>query len=177
MHQHDNQDLLPRASSWSRGVTVSTLDSESSDRGSNPRETLHDAAVALHLVQQSPCGCSHCPTGGGHGKPACGKSCVSMPQRCLPAFRVGAGSSHQTLHEPAVALHLAQVARACSFPADLPCGCFRVARAAPQGSSAACSASGQFPAAARPDAPARQQRLVASDIQLVSWCNGQHSGL
>ena len=24
---------------WSRGVTVSTLDSESSDRGSNPRET------------------------------------------------------------------------------------------------------------------------------------------
>ena len=27
-------------SSWSRGVTVSTLDSESSDRGSNPRGTL-----------------------------------------------------------------------------------------------------------------------------------------
>ena len=25
---------------WSHGVTVSTLDSESSDRGSNPRETL-----------------------------------------------------------------------------------------------------------------------------------------
>ena len=25
--------------SWSRGVTVSTLDPESSDRGSNPRET------------------------------------------------------------------------------------------------------------------------------------------
>ena len=25
---------------WSRGVTVSILDSESSDRGSNPRETL-----------------------------------------------------------------------------------------------------------------------------------------
>ena len=25
--------------SWPRGVTVSTLDSESSDRGSNPRET------------------------------------------------------------------------------------------------------------------------------------------
>ena len=25
---------------WSYGVTVSTLDSESSDRGSNPRETL-----------------------------------------------------------------------------------------------------------------------------------------
>ena len=65
MHQHDNKDLLPQTSSWSRGVTVSTLDSESSDRGSNPRETLHDAAVALHLVQPSPCGCSHCPTGGG----------------------------------------------------------------------------------------------------------------
>jgi len=28
---------------WSRGVTVSTLDSESSDRGSNPRETSHKA--------------------------------------------------------------------------------------------------------------------------------------
>ena len=27
-------------SSWSYGVTVSTLDSESSDRGSNPREVL-----------------------------------------------------------------------------------------------------------------------------------------
>ena len=26
--------------SWSRGVTVSTLDSESSDRGSNPREAF-----------------------------------------------------------------------------------------------------------------------------------------
>ena len=25
---------------WPRGVTVSTLDSESSDRGSNPREAL-----------------------------------------------------------------------------------------------------------------------------------------
>ena len=29
----------PISSSWSRGVTVSTLDSESSDRGSNPRGT------------------------------------------------------------------------------------------------------------------------------------------
>ena len=31
--------LQELVSSWSRGVTVSTLDSESSDRGSNPRET------------------------------------------------------------------------------------------------------------------------------------------
>ena len=30
----------PRKFSWPRGVTVSTLDSESSDRGSNPREAL-----------------------------------------------------------------------------------------------------------------------------------------
>ena len=28
---------------WSRGVTVSTLDSETSDRGSNPRETSNKA--------------------------------------------------------------------------------------------------------------------------------------
>ena len=28
-------------SQWSYGVTVSTLDSESSDRGSNPRRTFH----------------------------------------------------------------------------------------------------------------------------------------
>ena len=33
--------LVPGQSlTWSRGVTVSTLDSESSDRGSNPREAL-----------------------------------------------------------------------------------------------------------------------------------------
>ena len=31
-----------------RGVTVSTLDSESSDRGSNPRE----AFLALHLIEK-----------------------------------------------------------------------------------------------------------------------------
>ena len=38
-------------SQWPRGVTVSTLDSESSDRGSNPREafclSILDAAVLL----------------------------------------------------------------------------------------------------------------------------------
>ena len=31
---------------WPRGVTVSTLDSESSDRGSNPREASIQAIVA-----------------------------------------------------------------------------------------------------------------------------------
>ena len=38
-------------SRWSRGVTVSTLDSESSDRGSNPREALqHDVHCAFDGV-------------------------------------------------------------------------------------------------------------------------------
>ena len=32
--------LEPRFHNWPRGVTVSTLDSESSDRGSNPREAF-----------------------------------------------------------------------------------------------------------------------------------------
>ena len=31
-------DLQAHLNTWPRGVTVSTLDSESSDRGSNPRE-------------------------------------------------------------------------------------------------------------------------------------------
>ena len=35
---------------WPRGVTVSTLDSESSDRGSNPRETCE---LSLDLI--APC--------------------------------------------------------------------------------------------------------------------------
>ena len=39
------------AVSWPRGVTVSTLDSESSDRGSNPREAFFSpAAVHLNLA-------------------------------------------------------------------------------------------------------------------------------
>merc|ERR1712020_487710 len=38
-HVYFLQMLLRFSDSWSRGVTVSTLDSESSDRGSNPRET------------------------------------------------------------------------------------------------------------------------------------------
>ena len=36
---------LCEVSSWPRGVTVSTLDSESSDRGSNPREAFFEFAV------------------------------------------------------------------------------------------------------------------------------------
>ena len=38
--------------SWSRGVTVSTLDSESSDRGSNPRGTFF--GPSLHRAHTSP---------------------------------------------------------------------------------------------------------------------------
>ena len=36
--------------SWPRGVTVSTLDSESSDRGSNPREASLCTGFAQHSV-------------------------------------------------------------------------------------------------------------------------------
>ena len=36
---------------WSRGVTVSTLDPESSDRGSNPREA--SCAAPAHLQSQN----------------------------------------------------------------------------------------------------------------------------
>jgi hypothetical protein len=39
-------------SSWSYGVTVSTLDSESSDRGSNPRRTLHGSLCHAVFVEQ-----------------------------------------------------------------------------------------------------------------------------
>ena len=35
----DKGAWIPTAAHWSYGVTVSTLDSESSDRGSNPRRT------------------------------------------------------------------------------------------------------------------------------------------
>jgi hypothetical protein len=37
------------SASWSYGVTASTLDSESSDRGSNPRRTLFNAGWACGL--------------------------------------------------------------------------------------------------------------------------------
>ena len=35
---------------WSRGVTVSTLDSESNDRGSNPRETFDCVVLLNHYI-------------------------------------------------------------------------------------------------------------------------------
>ena len=41
------QAILRCVLGWSRGVTVSTLDSESSDRGSNPRETCE---LSLDLI-------------------------------------------------------------------------------------------------------------------------------
>ena len=37
-----NMLLIAWVCIWPRGVTVSTLDSESSDRGSNPREAFYD---------------------------------------------------------------------------------------------------------------------------------------
>ena len=40
-------------STWSYGVTVSTLDSESSDRGSNPRRTLSKFARARLKTEKS----------------------------------------------------------------------------------------------------------------------------
>ena len=36
---------------WSRGVTVSTLDSESNDRGSNPRETFDCVVLLNHYIR------------------------------------------------------------------------------------------------------------------------------
>lgn len=43
----------PFSSIWSRGVTVSTLDSESSDRGSNPRETFFPRRSASSRPQRT----------------------------------------------------------------------------------------------------------------------------
>ena len=40
----------PAQGIWSRGVTVSTLDSESSDRGSNPREAFFLNALGRFLA-------------------------------------------------------------------------------------------------------------------------------
>ena len=37
-------------SNWPRGVTVSTLDSESSDRGSNPREAFSTFSPTMSLI-------------------------------------------------------------------------------------------------------------------------------
>ena len=39
----------PKGFTWPRGVTVSTLDSESSDRGSNPREAFIRTCAYVHL--------------------------------------------------------------------------------------------------------------------------------
>ena len=41
--------------SWSRGVTVSTLDSESSDRGSNPRGTFFASCAQDFCARDLPC--------------------------------------------------------------------------------------------------------------------------
>ena len=38
------------SNTWPRGVTVSTLDSESSDRGSNPREAFSHQLNAVALL-------------------------------------------------------------------------------------------------------------------------------
>ena len=43
------------AVSWPRGVTVSTLDSESSDRGSNPREAFSFARSHAQFANNHPC--------------------------------------------------------------------------------------------------------------------------
>ena len=47
------QAILRFVLGWSRGVTVSTLDSESSDRGSNPREAfLHCRDTSLQSARR-----------------------------------------------------------------------------------------------------------------------------
>ena len=48
--------MIADACNWPRGVTVSTLDSESSDRGSNPREALNPS-VAPHVEVRAECKC------------------------------------------------------------------------------------------------------------------------
>ena len=41
---------IDEAVNWSRGVTVSTLGSESSDRGSNPRETFLQQQMRAYVM-------------------------------------------------------------------------------------------------------------------------------
>ena len=41
------QTRMASLGTWPRGVTVSTLESESSDRGSNPREAFQESDVPL----------------------------------------------------------------------------------------------------------------------------------
>ena len=45
--EHGLKTRMASLGTWPRGVTGSTLDSESSDRGSNPREALQESE--LHL--------------------------------------------------------------------------------------------------------------------------------
>ena len=45
--EHGTKTRMASLGTWPRGVTVSTLDSESSDRGSNPREAFQESE--LHL--------------------------------------------------------------------------------------------------------------------------------
>ena len=56
-HQTKTVDIagVALSVSWSRGVTVSTLDPESSDRGSNPRETFLQPHGAGQLDMGSCC--------------------------------------------------------------------------------------------------------------------------
>ena len=53
MRQGANGGIGARCSIWPRGVTVSTLDSESSDRGSNPREALPSICDGHHADRAS----------------------------------------------------------------------------------------------------------------------------
>ena len=49
----------PLLATWPRGVTVSTLDSESSDRGSNPREASLCFRARAHLPMANSTVSSH----------------------------------------------------------------------------------------------------------------------
>ena len=46
-HQESYERKNARLDTWPRGVTVSTLGSESSDRGSNPREAFQECHAAF----------------------------------------------------------------------------------------------------------------------------------
>ena len=116
-HGANNSQTTPRTTldTWPRGVTVNTLDSESSDRGSNPRGTCacQLATVMSRDVHLPAC----CPA-------------VATRIACKPAC---GGPAHA--HMPLWA-HAA-LCRLCYL----------------------------------------QKFVVQNDMQLVSWCNGQHSGL
>ena len=70
--------LFRMTCSWSRGVTVSTLDSESSDCGSNPRETC--CAWGIKLWGARPLRCAaHQACGPPLLGPPCASSSVAEP--------------------------------------------------------------------------------------------------